>query len=311
MRVLVLVPTTGSMSRVVRIEKWPDLPASQIIVRHRPQEISADYDGLTAHAGPFAKLGPPVQPGRYLLWLSEPIESGSSWELPVTLAHLAVASGDELVQEPSRVDIVLWSTGAVDPDLHIEAHDYRVAQKVTQSRETLWEAANAGARIIAILPASEDASEMRSLLMEIGAQGWRMESVNDVGAALRVLEQALGRTADDSQPPAPVGRTRASGLFGKILGLLGTAAAIGSGPRAGIGEGRRGCGVDFESRVSGRPISLSRKAAHAAFFRSATLTSRRRIAASPRKPVHRRLPVLQQHDPSCPASPRRRRRTPG
>jgi hypothetical protein len=196
MRVLVLVPTTGSLSWVVSIEERPELPASQIIVRHEPQDgLSKNYNGLTSIGGVFEKLGSPVRPGRYMLRLAEPIESGNSWELPVILAHLVVASGHELAEELSQADMVLWSTGAVAPNLRVEAHDYRVAHKVAHSRNALQQAAAGDARIIAILPApsdGEDASPWCSLLADAGAQ--RCQVVDTAGAARSILAQALGGT---------------------------------------------------------------------------------------------------------------------
>src|SRR6516164_5843063 len=111
MRVLVLVPTTGALNRVLRLVARPDLPASQVIIRYKPLTISGDYNALTAKAGPLAALGPPVMPGPHQLWLAGEIESGNSWELPVLLAHLVVALGAELAEDPAKADIVLWSTG--------------------------------------------------------------------------------------------------------------------------------------------------------------------------------------------------------
>ncbi|MCL2429707.1 MAG: hypothetical protein FWD12_10785 [Alphaproteobacteria bacterium] len=196
MRVLVLLPTTGALNRVMRIEARPDLPASGVYARNdfRPLAITADYDALTSKAGPLAALAPPVEAGAHRLWLAGPIEAGKSWELPVLLAHLVVALGAELAAEPAAADIVLWSTGAVDLDLHIVEHDYRLRAKADRSKAALKEAVAAGAQVIALVPAGEDASVLRNLLIEAGAPGSRVETVDGVGAARIILEQALGRS---------------------------------------------------------------------------------------------------------------------
>ncbi len=193
MRVLVLLPTTGALNRVLRIEARDDLPASSVYAQHdfRPLAITSDYDALTSKAGPLAALAPLVKAGAHRLLLGGPIEAGKSWELPVLLAHLAVALGAELVAEPAEADIVLWSTGAVDLDLHIVAHDYKLRAKAGKSQAALKQAAASGARIIALVPACEDASPLRDLLAEAGAQHGRVETIDGVGAARVILEQAL------------------------------------------------------------------------------------------------------------------------
>jgi hypothetical protein len=239
MQVLVLVPTTGKLNRVLRIDPYPDLVHS-FVVRQGDVErlpITRKYADLTSQGGPLAALGPPVKPGLYRLLLAGPIDAGDSWQLPVLLAHLAVALGEKLAEEPAKGDIVLWSTGAVDVDLNIVNHDYRVPAKVACSRTALQEAAAAGAQIVAILPACarEDASQLRDLLTEIGARHHRVEIVDSVATARGILEQALGRTPPVMvEPPArtepaperAVGRTRGRGLFWKVPALLATGVAM-------------------------------------------------------------------------------------
>jgi hypothetical protein len=193
-RVLVLVPTTGSVNRIVRIEARHDLAASQIFHRHWRQPISRFYAPLTA--GPLAALGAPVTPGVYRLWLAEEMKSGNSWELPVLLAHLVDALGHELVTDPAQADVVLWATGEIDADLQLRARDYRLAAKAAHSGDELRRAAAAGARIIAIVPGTEDASPLHNLLAASGALDWRAESVDSVGAARAIVEVELGPAAD-------------------------------------------------------------------------------------------------------------------
>jgi hypothetical protein len=224
MRVLVLVPTTGKLNRVLRIDPYPDLVHS-FVVRQGDVErlpITRKYADLTSQGGPLAALGSPVKPGLYRLLLAGPIDAGDSWQLPVVLAHLAVALGEKLAEEPAKGDIVLWSTGAVDVDLNIVEHDYKLPAKVACSRTALQEAVDAGAQIVAILPASarEDAPRLHDMLAEIGAQHARVEIVDSVVSARGILERALG--------PAP-SRTKNRGLFWKVPALLASGAAMALG----------------------------------------------------------------------------------
>jgi hypothetical protein len=225
--VFVAVPTTGALNRVVRIEARPDLAASQILHRYWPLAISRYYAALTRE--PFAALGRPVTPGTYLLWLAEEIESGNSWELPVLLAHLVIAWGHELVTDPAKADIVLWSTGEIDAGLRLRACDYRLAAKVAHSQDELRQAAAAGARIIAVAPESEDASPLSSLLTAAGTQDGRVVSVDSVRAARGVLEQELGHAVPIVLPALRSDFANAAAEPGRRLRLPDPKPAVRSG----------------------------------------------------------------------------------
>jgi hypothetical protein len=228
MRVLVLVPTTGKLNRVLRIDPYPDLVHS-FVVRQGDVErlpITRKYADLTSAGGPLAALGSPVKPGLYRLLLAGPIDAGDSWQLPVLLAHVVAALGMKLAEEPTKGDIVLWSTGAVDIDLKIVDHDYRLPAKIACSRTALQEAVAAGAQIVAILPACarEDASRLHEMLGEIGAHHARVEIVDSAVTARGILEQALAPV------PEPAGdRTENRGLLWKVPALLASGAAMALG----------------------------------------------------------------------------------
>jgi hypothetical protein len=234
MRVLVLVPTTGKLNRVLRIDPYPDLVHS-FVVRQGDVErlpITRKYADLTSEGGPLAALGSPVKPGLYRLLLAGPIDAGDSWQLPVLLAHVAVALGKKLAEEPAKGDIVLWSTGAVDVDLNIVDHDYRLPAKIACSRTALQEAVAAGAQIVAILPACarEDASRLHDMLGEIGAHHARVEIVDSAVTARGILEQAVAPV------PEPGGNmTENRRLFWKIPTLLAVPALVATGAAMALG----------------------------------------------------------------------------
>jgi hypothetical protein len=189
----------------LRVAARPGLKASLVVRQgdYRPLAITKDYDVLTSESGPLASLAPLVRPGPHELRVAGPVDSGNSWELPVLLAHLAVALGAELAAEPAKADLVLWSTGAVDLDLHILDHDYKLAAKADCSRGALKEAVAASARIVAILPAGTDASPLRDVLAQAGAQHAQVELITNVSAARCALEDAL-RSSSIPQAAAPL-----------------------------------------------------------------------------------------------------------
>ncbi|MCC2113806.1 MAG: hypothetical protein KDJ16_17345, partial [Hyphomicrobiales bacterium] len=92
--------------------------------------------------------------GSFELRLDAAIESGRSWELPVALAHALAARGAEITT--TEPDLVVWATGALDPDLKVKPDDYHVADKLALSRSALAEFSAAGARIALLLPPGED-----------------------------------------------------------------------------------------------------------------------------------------------------------
>jgi CHAT domain-containing protein/tetratricopeptide (TPR) repeat protein len=201
MPVQVLLPTTGSLNQVLRIEATGYLTASQVIrtADWMPLDISRRYHAMTVRDGLLRRLGAPFRPGLYRLWLKLPIESGNSWELPVILAQFVVDLGYELAETPAKGDIVLWATGAVDGKLDICAcDDYHLPAKIAYSRTGLRAAAAAGAPIIALVPACESAAEdaalLRGLLNETGARDAIVEIVDSVRGACGIVDQALGRT---------------------------------------------------------------------------------------------------------------------
>jgi hypothetical protein len=203
-RVLVLVPTTGALYRILSIKAMPDLPNSAVF---GPDEqllpltnCQAEYAFLTSQ-GPLHLLGPPVDPGMYWLTLSGKIESGGSWHLPCLLAHVAFAHGCKLVDEPSKADLIVWATGQVNARLNIIDHNrYRVRDKVERSEFTLKEAAEVGAQIVGFLPAGEDTSPLRSLLGKVGAPAATVHGVASVFDAREIFEEALGVTAPSHGP---------------------------------------------------------------------------------------------------------------
>jgi hypothetical protein len=201
MRVSVLLPTTGSLNRVLSVVSWAgrDLSASQVehTLHWMPLDISGDYHALTRRGGLLWELGSPFQHGVYQLKLVSPVESGKSWELPVILAHLVVDLGEELAESPAKADVVLWSTGMVagkvDGKHGIGNADYRLRTKAERSRDELQDAVKAGARIVALVPACEDAAPLRDLLNRIGARSV-VETVTSVEDACVIVQRELGNT---------------------------------------------------------------------------------------------------------------------
>jgi hypothetical protein len=203
MRVLVILPTTGALNQIVRLTGRPGLKASFVVMRgdYRPLAVSKDYDALTDEAGPLAKLAPLVASGPYEMRVSGNFDSGKSWELPVVIAHMVVALGAELVDDPAEAELILWSTGAVDLDLGIVPQNYSLPAKLALSKSTFQAGVTAGARIQVFLPPDSDPAPFQTMLAEISAARASVDVVDHVFDARDWLRTELGR-------PAPKRRSR-------------------------------------------------------------------------------------------------------
>ena len=153
-RVSVLVPTTAGVIPVVSVRRRPQLPASFVCVHgdYRPIEISAGFDRLVGPGGPLASGRLGFEAGSFEVSLAAPIESGRSWELPLSIACLLVARGAAVVPLNEQPDLVIWATGALDIDLMIVMASYHLKQKLTLTEVAL----PPGARCLVLLPASDE-----------------------------------------------------------------------------------------------------------------------------------------------------------
>jgi len=164
MRVLVVVPTTGGPLLVQSLRTRAALPVSCAFAQgdYRPLPWSSDYARLTGPQGPLAAVlaGAQALPA-YELRLSGSFDAGRSWEVPITIAHLLLANGHEIVARAKEAELVIWATGAVDLDLQVIGGDYALCAKIEASRTLMAEAAHA--RLICVLPPDPHVEEAKSL----------------------------------------------------------------------------------------------------------------------------------------------------
>src|SRR5262245_28805196 len=153
-KVLIVIPTTRRPVVVASLKARPQLPASFAVALgdFRALPIAVDYDRLIGRSGPIGMRLPDVAGVSHELRLSEPFESGRSWEVPVSLAHFVLSSGRVLAAGVDDADTIVWSTGAVDIDLAIADQSYHVEEKLRSSLELF--AAARGRPVIAFLPST-------------------------------------------------------------------------------------------------------------------------------------------------------------
>lgn len=153
---IVFVPTTGKLIRIESLKERPRLPNHYVTLKEdfRPLPISQDYHHLVT--GPLKSYLD--YKSVFELALSDAIESGRSWELPVCIAHLLHDVGDlASLEKPSKHDdvcTIIWSTGMMSPDLDIVESDYHAGQKLKESIPALLNWLEQQVKIIFFLPGS-------------------------------------------------------------------------------------------------------------------------------------------------------------
>lgn len=229
-RVAVLVPTTGGTALVCGLEAKPRLPRSKVtrVGDFRAFPIEQDYHRLVE--GTHAALGD--TPGNWHLTLSDRVETGRSWELPVLLAHRAVRHGATLTGAIEEADVLILATGAVDAALDPAGEVQFVREKLEHAAPYLARA-RADAEVLIVLGAGGAAADLAAA--EAAAArlpNGRAIVVDRFDALESLVLAALGMRPRQSgvRPAVPV-RAVALGL-----GVTAAAAAIGFGLSILLGD---------------------------------------------------------------------------
>jgi hypothetical protein len=227
MRVLVVVPTTGGPLVIHSLRARAALPVSCAFAQgdYRPLPWSTDYARLTGPQGPIAAAlasGKPLP--AYELRLSGSFDAGRSWEVPVTIAHLLVANGHEIVAQPNDAELIIWATGAVDLDLQVIESDYSLCAKIEASRSLIAEAAPA--RILCVLPPDPHLQDAKSLAALAFPAPQVLPTKSLTGLQPFLAGLAAPNTASEATRVAPKQRLRPAilGSVAAVLALIGGAA---------------------------------------------------------------------------------------
>ncbi|MBO0905468.1 hypothetical protein [Jiella sonneratiae] len=200
----VIIPTTAKPVELRAVKRRPRVPASYMAVvgDFRPLALSADYHRFVN--GPLRLVVPDLPATE--LSLSDALDCGRSWELPVLLAHLMEAAGRLDAREP----LLLWATGMVDADLNPQSADYHIPLKLELSKPIFAEAEASGAQIAMVVPPLQSDEERRlveAFAAEFGAKLTVAASLAEVTAAFG-LETEL--EAPDAASPQAAASTAAA-----------------------------------------------------------------------------------------------------
>lgn len=139
MRFRVCIPTTRGPVMVQNIGQEDPMVDPVICLNGTPQTlpILSDYRAFVKHGtGVIADM---TGHSAYRLDVTDVVDGGSSWQLPVYLAHLLHSRGQ--LAQPLETAPVIWATGEVRKDLTINAVQ-DVARKVEAGRTMIdtWQA---------------------------------------------------------------------------------------------------------------------------------------------------------------------------
>ena len=148
-----LIATTEGPVAVQRITaEEPGVPS--VACRDGTTEvlaISSDYTRFVDRGtGLVARL---TGHGAYRLDLDRPVDGGSSWQLPVLLAHLFEVER-RLAGPDEPADLVLLATGEVDRDQRIRPVG-RIAEKLATAADLIARCGETGPPLVVLLPSDD------------------------------------------------------------------------------------------------------------------------------------------------------------
>ena len=187
-RIRVLIATTEGPVAVQKITaEEPGVPS--VACRDGTTEvlaISSDYTRFVDRGtGLVARL---TGHGAYRLDLDRPVDGGSSWQLPVLLAHLIEAER-RLAGPDDPADLVVLATGEIDREHHIRPVG-RIAEKLAAAGDLIARCGENGPPLVVLLPSDDWRPEIgERLRAEAG------------GAAVRVLAWDRVRRLADLEVP--------------------------------------------------------------------------------------------------------------
>jgi len=210
MRISVIIPTTDGPSQILRLTALENAPRSVMRTQddYRPLPVSSAYQAFASQGGPM-DIAFGLKSGAFDLRLSDRIDAGRSWELPVALAHWLQAQGHEIGTDAP--ELVLWATGALDLDMAVIAQDYHLETKLSGSLSLLQAAAEEEkARVVVLLPGVTPLPDDLPDSID----------VHHVASFFAASELLLPLTAMESETPGKPVASR------KVWALLGGMAAV-------------------------------------------------------------------------------------
>ena len=219
MGIAVYIATTAGPVRIERITE-EHVPQSNIFVGRGYVPllpISKYYDSFVSVGGPVARAFGPFNASSFRLDISDPIDTGNSWELGVFVAH-GLAKAAQLAGTGEPVDGIILVTGRVDSDFNVGAVGH-IEKKALAASECFEKKAGNKNPVTFFIPKGDSAKkinsagEFRVISVETAPEIFRELGVNHIFPGVTV----------NHSPERTVGK----GLFYLLLiGILGALLAF-------------------------------------------------------------------------------------
>ncbi|TFF18692.1 hypothetical protein E3C22_20920 [Jiella endophytica] len=223
----VIIPTTAKPVELRAIKRRPRVPASYMATAgdFRPLALSSDYHRFVN--GPLRLVVadlPSVE-----LSLSDALDCGRSWELPVLIAHLLESAGRLTEAEP----MLVWATGMVDADLNPQSADYHIPLKLELSRPIFAEAETLGQRAVMVVPPPQSVAERETIEAFCEEFGVELTIAASAAEVLDAFDLAIDTGESGSEPAGAEVLPLAAPMPLAGLSAAGGAAALPEGRRPG------------------------------------------------------------------------------
>ena len=196
----VLIATTEGPVAVQKITaEEPGVPS--VACRDGTTEvlaISSDYTRFVERGtGLVARL---TGHGAYRLDLDRPVDGGSSWQLPVLLAHL-IETERRLAGPDEPADLVVLATGEVDREQRIRPVG-RIAEKLAAADDLVARCAESGSPLVVLLPSDDWRPEIgERLRVEAGGAGVRVLAWNRMRRLIELEAPDSGSAPEKDTAP--------------------------------------------------------------------------------------------------------------
>lgn len=189
MSVEFLIAVTDGCRRIVGFKQRKALPFSMAVKEghYQPLDFSDEFDTLVGRDGPLYSAG--YSDGIACeMKIDNDFDGGRSWQFPVALSY-AFSTGKLLdINDKTKSNWLIWSTGAIDSDLKIDvASSYKVEQKLEKSIELIKAELLKGTKLIILIPAHEISVTKTKIAQNIVQLGVTIIAVEEISAAIKEI----------------------------------------------------------------------------------------------------------------------------
>ncbi len=206
-RILIDIATTGGPATIRAAEYDEEALRSSMVLFDRnyvTAGVDEHFDACDRKLRrQLAKLGAPTPEGGLILEVDEMIDAGESWQLGLTVLHLALASG-RLATSEEAATRVIWATGAVRTSSWTARPVEAVPLKLERSAARIAALLARGLPVDVLVPSDQQGEAAAAL-----PAGVTLHPVHEIAELLPLLGIVPAAEPSAGAPPAQADRNRA------------------------------------------------------------------------------------------------------